>query len=63
MNARLMTQYIEFVADRLLRELGYNQLYGAKNPFDWMDLISLQVINLPQSPMMMMMMMMMIGDD
>ena len=42
MNARLMTQYIEFVADRLLRELGYSPLYGASNPFDWMDLISLQ---------------------
>ena len=42
MNARLMTQYIEFVADRLLRELGYSNLYGASNPFDWMDLISLQ---------------------
>jgi hypothetical protein len=43
MNARLMVQYIEFVADRLLRELGYEPLFGATNPFDWMDLISLQV--------------------
>ena len=42
MNSRLMVQYIEFVADRLLSELGYDRLYGAANPFDWMDLISLQ---------------------
>jgi len=42
MNAGLMTQYIEFVADRLLRELGYPTHYGTTNPFDWMDLISLQ---------------------
>jgi len=42
MNARLMVQYIEFVADLLLRELGYEPLFGATNPFDWMDLISLQ---------------------
>ena len=50
MNARLMVQYIEFCADRLLRELGYPPLYNAANPFDWMDLISLQVTNLPRSP-------------
>jgi len=42
MNARLMIQYIEFVADRLLQELGYPPHYGASNPFDWMDLISMQ---------------------
>ena len=42
MNQRLMVQYIEFVADRLLRELGYQPIYRAANPFDWMDLISLQ---------------------
>ena len=42
MNSRLMVQYIEFVADRLLRELGYAPLYGATSPFDWMDLISMQ---------------------
>merc|ERR1711988_2011845 len=36
MNRRLMTQYIEFVADRLLRELGCDTIYGATNPFDWM---------------------------
>ncbi|MFN0200265.1 MAG: ribonucleoside-diphosphate reductase small subunit [Bacteroidia bacterium] len=42
MNADLMSQYIEFVADRLLLALGYNKVYFATNPFDFMDLISLQ---------------------
>jgi ribonucleoside-diphosphate reductase beta chain len=42
MNARLMTQYIEFVADRLLRELGVGNYYHATNPFDFMEMISLQ---------------------
>lgn len=42
MNAALMAQYIEFVADRLLIALGYERLYNATNPFDWMELISLQ---------------------
>jgi len=42
MNSRLMAQYIEFVADRLLRELGCEPLYHASNPFDWMDLIAIQ---------------------
>lgn len=42
MNADLMKQYIEFVADRLLLELGYDCHYNATNPFDWMELISLQ---------------------
>lgn len=42
MNATLMKQYIEFVSDRLLYALGYPKLYNAKNPFDWMELISLQ---------------------
>ncbi|KAL7581229.1 hypothetical protein ACA910_006008 [Epithemia clementina (nom. ined.)] len=42
MNAKLMSQYIEFVADRLLRELGCRPLFGSKNPFDWMDMISLE---------------------
>lgn len=37
-----MTQYIEFVADRLLVALGTKKMYQSKNPFDWMDLISLQ---------------------
>ena len=42
MNAKLMRQYIEFVADRLLTELGLEPLYNSENPFDWMELISLQ---------------------
>merc|ERR1711933_267743 len=42
MNNELMTKYIEFVADRLLTALGHSKLYHAVNPFDWMDLISLQ---------------------
>merc|ERR1712045_458291 len=42
MNSELMTRYIEFVADRLLSALGHSKLYGASNPFDWMELISLQ---------------------
>jgi ribonucleoside-diphosphate reductase beta chain len=42
MNARLMCQYIEFVADRLLMELGVEKAYGATNPFDFMEMISLQ---------------------
>merc|ERR1719464_2370561 len=42
MNSELMTRYIEFVADRLLVSLGHPKLYGASNPFDWMELISLQ---------------------
>jgi ribonucleoside-diphosphate reductase beta chain len=42
MNARLMQQYIEFVADRWLDELGYAKVYNAVNPFDFMEMISLQ---------------------
>ncbi len=42
MNARDMTQYIQFVADRLLVQLGYPKLYRVGNPFDFMDLISLE---------------------
>jgi ribonucleoside-diphosphate reductase beta chain len=42
MNAELMTQYIEFVADRLLLSLGNEKFYGTANPFSWMELISLQ---------------------
>lgn len=42
MNSRLMSQYIECVADRLLTELGVPKLYNSSNPFDWMELISLQ---------------------
>jgi len=42
MNSELMTKYIEFVADRLLSALGHPKLFKASNPFDWMELISLQ---------------------
>eukprot|EP00252_Welwitschia_mirabilis_P020967 TRINITY_DN5255_c0_g1_i1.p1 TRINITY_DN5255_c0_g1~~TRINITY_DN5255_c0_g1_i1.p1 ORF type:complete len:313 (+),score=48.49 TRINITY_DN5255_c0_g1_i1:106-1044(+) len=42
MNATLMSQYIKFVADRLLLALGYSKMFEVQNPFDWMDLISLQ---------------------
>jgi ribonucleoside-diphosphate reductase beta chain len=42
MNANLMTQYIEFVADRLLVELGNEKVYNVSNPFDFMDMINLQ---------------------
>ncbi len=42
MNAGLMARYVEFVADRLLVALGCAKLYGTPNPFDWMELISLQ---------------------
>lgn len=41
MNAELMQQYIEFVADRLLMELGNEKVYNATNPFDFMDMIGL----------------------
>lgn len=42
MNSKLMAQYIEFCADRLLEALGHPKLYNASNPFDWMEMISLQ---------------------
>jgi ribonucleoside-diphosphate reductase beta chain len=42
MNATLMTQYLEFVTDRLLVELGCEREYNTANPFDFMDMISLQ---------------------
>ena len=42
MNAELMKQYIEFVADRWLNELGYPKLFNVSNPFDFMEMISLQ---------------------
>ena len=42
MNAELMSQYIEFVADRLLIQLGYNPIWNTKNPFDFMEMISLR---------------------
>jgi ribonucleoside-diphosphate reductase beta chain len=40
MNADLMCQYIEFVADRLLLSLGNEKVYNAENPFPWMEMIS-----------------------
>jgi len=42
MNSELMTRYIEFVADRLLSALGHPKIFASSNPFDWMELISLQ---------------------
>jgi ribonucleoside-diphosphate reductase subunit M2 len=42
MNSKLMSQYIEFVADRLLVQLGYNKHYKTTNPFDFMEMISLE---------------------
>jgi ribonucleotide reductase beta subunit family protein with ferritin-like domain len=42
MNAKLMSQYIEFVADRLSLQLGYPKIYSAANPFDFMERISLE---------------------
>lgn len=42
MNSKMMCQYIEFVADRLLVALGHPKLFKATNPFDFMELISLQ---------------------
>lgn len=42
MNNVLMVQYIKFVADKLLVDFGCNKLYNASNPFDWMEMISLQ---------------------
>jgi ribonucleotide reductase beta subunit family protein with ferritin-like domain len=41
MNAKLMTTYIEFVADRLCLQLGYDKIYNSSNPFDFMELISI----------------------
>jgi len=42
MNAKLMSQYIEFVADRLLVQLGYSKLWDVECPFDFMEMISLE---------------------
>lgn len=41
MNSKLMSEYIEFCADRLIVQLGYSKIYNAKNPFDFMERISL----------------------
>ena len=42
MNSKLMSQYIEFVADRICLQLGYDKIYNASNPFDFMELISIE---------------------
>ena len=42
MNSKLMTQYLEFVTDRLLLEYGCEKVYNATNPFDFMEMISLE---------------------
>jgi ribonucleoside-diphosphate reductase beta chain len=41
MNSELMATYVEFVGDRVMKELGYGPIYGARNPFDFMETISL----------------------
>ena len=42
MNSELMSQYIEFVSDRLLESLGYNKIWGTVNPFDFMESMSIE---------------------
>jgi ribonucleoside-diphosphate reductase beta chain len=42
MNSKLMSEYIEFVADRLSVQLGFNKIYNTSNPFDFMEMISLE---------------------
>jgi ribonucleotide reductase beta subunit family protein with ferritin-like domain len=42
MNSKLMSQYIEFVADRLSLQLGYGKIFNSNNPFDFMEMISLE---------------------
>ena len=42
MNSLLMSQYLEFIADRLSLQLGYKKIYNATNPFPFMDAINLQ---------------------
>lgn len=42
MNSDLMSQYLEFVADRLITQLGYEKKYNTENPFEFMELISLR---------------------
>ena len=42
MNSQMMTEYIEFVADRLMVQLGYNKIYNANNPFSFMEMISME---------------------
>ena len=42
MNAELMSQYIHYIADRLLLMFGLEKVYHTENPFDWMEIISVQ---------------------
>jgi ribonucleoside-diphosphate reductase beta chain len=42
MNSKSMTQYVQHVADLLLQDLGYRKLYNVENPFEWMEMISLE---------------------
>lgn len=42
MNSKLMSQYIEYVSDRLLISLGHRKVFNVTNPFDWMEMISLE---------------------
>jgi ribonucleotide reductase beta subunit family protein with ferritin-like domain len=42
MNSVMMTQYIQFVADRLCLQMGYDKIFNVTNPFDFMELISLE---------------------
>jgi len=42
MNSQMMTQYIQYCADRLCIQLGYDKIYNVSNPFDFMELISLE---------------------
>ena len=42
MNGDLMSQYIEFVADRLIVQLGYDKIYNSSNPFAFMEMISME---------------------
>ena len=42
MNAQDMATYVRFVADQLLAQMGVPRLFGARNPFEWMDLIALE---------------------
>jgi ribonucleoside-diphosphate reductase subunit M2 len=55
MNSDLMCQYIEFVADRLLVSLGNKKIYNRENPFDFMEMISMEgktsaLSSLPTAP-------------
>jgi ribonucleotide reductase beta subunit family protein with ferritin-like domain len=42
MNASLMSQYIEYIADRLMVQLGYSKIFHSSNPFSFMELISIE---------------------